>query len=521
MSRSQFSSDDSELASGERLQKVMAAAGVASRRVSEDMIAAGRVTVNGKVVTEPGRRIDPAKDKIVVDRSAVQLDATRRYVMLNKPVGIVSTLSDENGRPDLRQFTEQYEERLFNVGRLDVETSGLLVLTNDGELAHVLAHPSFGVTKTYIAKVKGVVTTSVLNELMTGVELDDGPIAADKATLVAGGAGLSRSSDSSLIEITLHSGRNRIVRRMLEAVGHPVIDLVRRSFGPLHLGTLKVGHMRSLTKVELGAILTISRDATADSTVDAAPITESPDAPVDEADVVELALADDEVEKDYYDEDDEEYDPATDARAERRRAAARDQAESTSRRAQVRREQEARRGQRDESPTRGGYQGNRHDGRSGDERPVRGYQGTNDDGRGREGRPARTGYHGSDERPARGGYQGRDDRGGSRGGYQGRNDDGRGESRGGYQGRNDDGRGRDDRPARGGYQGRDDRGGARPGYQGRNDDGRGRDDDLRAEAGATRHAVAGTEVQDTTRQVAHQFRDDEQTGRIQPPNRLS
>ncbi len=491
MSRSPSSSsaDDSELASGERLQKVMAAAGVASRRVSEDMIAAGRVTVNGKVVTEPGRRIDPTTDKIVVDGSAVQLDATRRYVMLNKPVGIVSTLSDENGRPDLRQFTEQYEERLFNVGRLDVETSGLLVLTNDGELAHVLAHPSFGVTKTYIAKVKGVVTPAVLNELTSGVELDDGPIAADRATLVAGGAGLSRSTDSSLIEITLHSGRNRIVRRMLEAVGHPVVDLVRRSFGPLHLGTLKVGHMRSLTKVELGAILTISRDATSAATVDAAPITESPDAPVDEADVVELALADDEVEKDYYDEDDEEYDPATDARAERRRAAARDQAESTSRRAQVRREQEARRGQRDERPTRGGYQGNRHDGRGGDERPVRGYQGANDDGRGREGRPARTGYHGSDERPARGG-QGRDDRGGyqgrdDRGSYQGRNDDGRGASRGGYQGRNDDGRGRDERPARGGYQGRDDRGGyrgrddrdgSRGGYQGRNDDGRGRDD---------------------------------------------
>nr|BFF14370.1 hypothetical protein GCM10025699_56730 [Microbacterium flavescens] len=254
--------NESELPSGERLQKVMAAAGVASRRVSEDLIAAGRVTVNGKVVTEAGRRIDPEKDKVVVDGTAVQLDASRRYVMLNKPVGVVSTLSDENGRPDLRQFTSEFEERLFNVGRLDSETSGLLLLTNDGELAHVLAHPSFGVTKTYIAKVRGVITPAVLAQLLSGVELDDGPIAADKAALVGGGAGLSRSNDSSLIEITLHSGRNRIVRRMLEAVGHPVIDLVRRSFGPLHLGTLKVGHMRSLNKAELGAILTISRDAT-------------------------------------------------------------------------------------------------------------------------------------------------------------------------------------------------------------------------------------------------------------------
>ena len=491
--------NENDLPSGERLQKVMAAAGVASRRVSEDLIAAGRVTVNGKVVTEAGRRIDPEKDKVVVDGSAVQLDTTRRYVMLNKPVGVVSTLSDENERPDLRQFANEFEERLFNVGRLDVETSGLLLLTNDGELAHVLSHPSFGVTKTYIAKVRGVITPNVIAQLLSGVELDDGHIAADKAALVGGGAGLSRSNDSSLIEITLHSGRNRVVRRMLEAVGHPVIDLVRRSFGPLHLGTLKVGHMRTLNKAELGAILTIARDATASPRVDAAPVTESADAPVVEADVVEVALDDTEVEKEFYDEDDEEFDPATDARdAKRRRGPSGfkgDTGAATSRRSEVRRQQAGRRENRDDRGAgaarparddRGGYQGRDDRGARPDRDSRGGYQGRDDRGA-RPDRDSRGGYQGRDDRGARpdrdsrGGYQGRDDRGArpdrdSRGGYQGRDD------RGGYQGRDDRGA-RPDRDARGGYQGRDDRG-ARParddrgGYQGRDDRGgyQGRDD---------------------------------------------
>jgi 23S rRNA pseudouridine2605 synthase/16S rRNA pseudouridine516 synthase len=241
---------------GERLQKVMAAAGVASRRVSEDLIVAGRVTVNGAVVRELGTRVDPLTDKVAVDGTAVQLDTSRRYVMLNKPVGVVSSMRDEQGRPDLSRFTADYPERLFNVGRLDAETSGLLILTNDGELAHVLAHPSFGVTKTYIARVRGVVTPQTIGRLTKGVELDDGPIAADKAKLLQS----NPRGDDSLVEITLHSGRNRIVRRMLAEVGHPVIELVRRQFGPLHLGTLKSGHMRDLTKAELGQLLTISRE---------------------------------------------------------------------------------------------------------------------------------------------------------------------------------------------------------------------------------------------------------------------
>jgi 23S rRNA pseudouridine2605 synthase len=243
---------------GVRLQKVLANAGVASRRVAEDLIVQGRVRVNGEVVTELGSRIDPEVDLVDVDGTVIQLDPSKRYVMLNKPTGVVSSMKDERGRPDLRQFTKEWPERLYNVGRLDAETSGLLVLTNDGELAHVLAHPSFGVTKVYIAKVEGRVTAQTIAKLTRGIELDDGPIAADKARLMSSSAG----GGGSLVELTLHSGRNRIVRRMMDAVGHPVVELVRRQFGPLHLGTLPAGRARELTKVERGALLTLARPAT-------------------------------------------------------------------------------------------------------------------------------------------------------------------------------------------------------------------------------------------------------------------
>lgn len=249
---------------GVRLQKVLAAAGVASRRVVEQYIVEGRIRVNGVVVEELGRRIDPETDLVDVDGTAIQLDVSKRYVMLNKPTGVVSTMKDENGRPDLRRFTEEWEERLYNVGRLDAETSGLLILTNDGELAHVLAHPSFGVTKVYIAKVEGVVTAQTIAKLTKGFDLDDGPIKADKARLLD----VSKvGSESSLVELTLHSGRNRIVRRMMAAVGHPVTELVRRQFGPLHLGTLPAGKTRELSKIERGALLTLARhDSPADAT---------------------------------------------------------------------------------------------------------------------------------------------------------------------------------------------------------------------------------------------------------------
>jgi 23S rRNA pseudouridine2605 synthase/16S rRNA pseudouridine516 synthase len=240
---------------GVRIQKVMAQAGVASRRVAEDMIAQGRVAVNGVTIIEPGMRVNPEVDQLTVDGTPIQLDASKRYLMLNKPVGVVSTMADDRGRPDLSQFTDEFEERLFYVGRLDQDTSGLLILTNDGELAHVLAHPSFGVQKTYIAHVSGKVTPQVIAKLTTGFELHDGFIQADKARLLS----FSAASKTSLVEITLHSGRNRIVRRMMKEVGHPVQELVRRSFGPLNLGTLPVGEVRELTKVELGEVLSLSK----------------------------------------------------------------------------------------------------------------------------------------------------------------------------------------------------------------------------------------------------------------------
>ena len=259
-SKSPEASDD-----GIRLQKLMAAAGVASRRVSEDLISAGRVEVNGEVVTELGRRVQES-DLVSVDGVAIQLDTSRRYLMLNKPTGIVSSLQDDRGRPDLSQFVSRYEERLFNVGRLDAQTSGLLILTNDGELAHVLAHPSFGVLKTYIAWVEGRVTPATISKLTSGIDLEDGPIAADKARILDQASG----GRETIVEITLHSGRNRIVRRMLEEVGHPVVDLVRRQFGPLHLGTLQIGEIRDLTKAEVGQLLTISRTARATTGAEAA-----------------------------------------------------------------------------------------------------------------------------------------------------------------------------------------------------------------------------------------------------------
>jgi 23S rRNA pseudouridine2605 synthase/16S rRNA pseudouridine516 synthase len=256
---------------GVRLNKALANAGVASRRVAEQLIVEGRVKVNGVVVDELGTRIDPETDQVDVDGTAIQFDSTKRYVVLNKPTGVVSSMKDDRGRPDLRQFIADWDERLYNVGRLDADTSGLLVLTNDGALAHILAHPSFGVTKVYIAKVEGRVTAQTIATLTRGVALEDGPIAADKARLLdastssATGPRGAGKGGTSLVELTLHSGRNRIVRRMMAEVGHPVVELVRRQFGPLHLGSLPVGRARELTKVERGALLTLARRAADDT----------------------------------------------------------------------------------------------------------------------------------------------------------------------------------------------------------------------------------------------------------------
>lgn len=241
-------SNSSEDEQGVRLQKVLAAAGVASRRVCEELIAAGKVVVNGKRVTELGTRINPEVDRVMVSGTPIQLDASRVYLALNKPVGVVSSMADEMGRPDLSQFVIGYD-RVYNVGRLDADTSGLIIMTNDGELAHKLAHPKFGVTKTYVARVKGQVDQSIIHKLLSGFELEDGFIKADKANLV------QATYEESLVELVLHSGRNRIVRRMFEYLGHPVVGLVRKQFGSIHLGPLKAGKIRELSKIEVGALL--------------------------------------------------------------------------------------------------------------------------------------------------------------------------------------------------------------------------------------------------------------------------
>lgn len=234
-----------------RLQKALANAGVASRRACETLITSGRVSVNGEQQRELGSRVHPETDEVRVDGVVVQLDSTKRYFVLNKPVGVVSTMNDEQGRPDLREFTDRVEDRLYNVGRLDTDTSGLLILTNDGELAHKLAHPSFGVEKTYIAKVRGQVTAAVIQRMLDGVELKDGPMHADRAKLLPNGS----TKTHSLVELTIHSGKNRIVRRFMAELGHPVEELVRRQFGPLNLGTLRVGELRELSAAERGALL--------------------------------------------------------------------------------------------------------------------------------------------------------------------------------------------------------------------------------------------------------------------------
>ena len=234
---------------GVRLQKVLAAAGVASRRASEALIDRGRVEVNGHVVTEQGLRVDPDRDVIRVDGARIPPPRRHVYLVVNKPRGVVSTLSDPEGRPTLADLIEKRKERLFHVGRLDTDTEGLIILTNHGEFAHRLAHPSYEVEKTYLAEVEGVVDAATLKRLRHGVTLEDGPVQPDKVTVT------SRGAAKSLVEVTLHEGRNHIVRRMFDAVGHPVRRLSRTRIGPVRLGQLAQGASRELTSAELGALL--------------------------------------------------------------------------------------------------------------------------------------------------------------------------------------------------------------------------------------------------------------------------
>ncbi len=233
---------------GVRLQKVLAQAGVGSRRKCEELIERGKVKVNGVVVDQLGVRINPDECVIEVDGKRISVDASLVTVVLNKPKGVVSTMSDPDGRPALDRYVTGYEERLFHVGRLDADTTGVLLLTNDGELANRLAHPTHGVSKLYVAKVAGRAPKSICTTLRQGIDLDDGPVRAVECRII------DSQADHTLVEVEMHEGRNRIVRRMFDAVGYPVLELVRTRFGPITLGTLQPGQMRELTNAEVGQL---------------------------------------------------------------------------------------------------------------------------------------------------------------------------------------------------------------------------------------------------------------------------
>ena len=232
-----------------RLQKLLARAGVASRRVVEEMIEDGRVVVNGEVA-ELGQRADPDADRIEVDGNLVGVRPDTVWYLLNKPTGVVTTASDPEGRPTVVGIVPA-EPRVFPVGRLDTDTEGLLLLTNDGDVTHRLTHPSFGIEKEYLAHVEGVPSRGALRSLREGVELDDGPTAPAKVSMVSPG----------VVRLVIHEGRNRQVRRMCEAVGHPVRRLVRTRIGPLVDGALAPGAWRELTQDEVRAIERAVRSA--------------------------------------------------------------------------------------------------------------------------------------------------------------------------------------------------------------------------------------------------------------------
>lgn len=232
---------------GVRLQKVLAKAGVGSRRASEELIADGRVTVDG-AVADLGTRIDPAVAVVRVDGERINVRDDLVYLALNKPAGVITAMSDPHGRPTVGDLIADRPERLFHVGRLDADTEGLLILTNDGEFANRLAHPSHGVVKTYIADVVGPVDAQVARRLKAGIELDDGPVRVDGFRVIDSTAG------RALVEVSLHEGRKHIVRRLLAAEGHPVRRLVRVSVGPVRLGDQRPGTVRPLTAAELAAL---------------------------------------------------------------------------------------------------------------------------------------------------------------------------------------------------------------------------------------------------------------------------
>lgn len=231
----------------QRLQKVLAAAGVGSRRACEDLIFRGRVTVDGRPA-QLGDKVDPAAVVIHVDGERLVVDNRLVYLAMNKPRGVVSTMADEKGRTALADFLDRVDQRVYHVGRLDADSEGLLLLTNDGDLAHKLMHPSYGVQKTYLCEVAGPLPRNLGKRLLAGIELEDGPVKLDSFKVVDT---LGRTTQ---VEVSLHEGRKHIVRRLFDEVGHPVSRLVRTSIGPIRLGDLRTGRTRRLTNAEVGAL---------------------------------------------------------------------------------------------------------------------------------------------------------------------------------------------------------------------------------------------------------------------------
>jgi 23S rRNA pseudouridine2605 synthase len=232
-----------------RLQKLLAQSGVASRRKCEELMLDGLVEVDGEVVTRLGTKVDPRTAVIRVDGKRLPPVSASVYLALNKPRGVVSTMSDPEGRRTLQDLVADRPERLFHVGRLDTDTDGLILLTNDGDFAQRLAHPSYEVEKTYVAEVAGAVDRGTVRTLLAGVVLDDGPVEVRRARVV------SSTAQRGIVELVIHEGRNRIVRRLFDQVGHPVLRLTRTAVGPVRIGSLRAGTLRELSADEVGSLL--------------------------------------------------------------------------------------------------------------------------------------------------------------------------------------------------------------------------------------------------------------------------